>query len=761
MPLGRWSHILSKLRTADRGELWFRARQEAAKRYDTVLSRIGYDFTPGIDRSSLRTRRFFFDADSVERVTALLRERMPGQVAQIIEQAERVCRHRFDLLGYEDLDYGESINWHLDVVHGKQAPKKPSYKIRYLDFQEVGDSKVTWELNRHQHFVTLAKAYRLTGNRQYGEEISRQWSHWHAENPYPIGINWASSLEVAFRAISWCWVFYLLEGTPILSSDLQREWLRAQAINGRHIERYLSTYFSPNTHLLGEAVALFFIGTLIPQLSRAKHWQSMGRKIIVHEASRQVLPDGFHFERSTYYHVYALDFFLHAAILAGINEDKVNGDQLSTELEHALKQMLHALLVLGRAGNPPRFGDDDGGRLFDPKRNRDEHLLDPLATGAVLFGDGNLKHAAGELREETIWLTGENGVAAWDEIEAKPPQLDSRALDSAGIYALPARNSCSQWVIKSGIQDRDNAAHGHADALSVCFQSQGRVVLMDPGTFEYVGPGTERDRFRGTAMHNTLRVDDTDQSEPAGPFAWNYLAQAQVEKWIQGETFDLLIASHNGYSRLTPPLLHYRYFLSLKAGVLLVRDVVLGQGTHQLDISWHLAPEMQSSGDHRFSLPDAGSGLGILPVESHGWSEQIRSGSYSSCYGRQESAKILNFGTRTEVPAEFVTMLVPLESRATFAGRLTRSEWQAPGRAAAYLYETETEQYSFYFGESGKPWKLGTAASDAECICLGRRKGDSGQRIILCNGSYLEIDGRRVFDFPQVVTSRELGLPDE
>ena len=44
-------------------------------------------------------------------------------------------------------------------------------------------------------------------------------------------------------------------------------------------------------------------------------------EIVLREAERQqVQPDGFHFEQSTYYHVYALDLFLHSAILATLND---------------------------------------------------------------------------------------------------------------------------------------------------------------------------------------------------------------------------------------------------------------------------------------------------------------------------------------------------------------------------------------------------------------------------------------------------------
>src|SRR6202008_22536 len=104
----------------------------------------------------------------------------------------------------------DQIDWHADRVHGVGAPRKLFYQIHYLDFDEVGDSRVTWELNRHQHFSTLAKAYWLTGDKKFADEVFRQWYHWHAENPYPVGINWASSLEVAFRSLSWLWTYFLL-----------------------------------------------------------------------------------------------------------------------------------------------------------------------------------------------------------------------------------------------------------------------------------------------------------------------------------------------------------------------------------------------------------------------------------------------------------------------------------------------------------------------------------------------------------------------
>src|SRR5207244_4869584 len=115
---------------------------------------------------------------------------------------------------------------------------------KYLDFQEVGDSKISWELNRHQHFVILAKAYRLTVDEKFVREIFAQWTHWHKQNPYPIGLNWASSLEVGFRSLSWVWTYFLLQGCPLFTTELREQWQSALSLNGRHMETYLSTYSS-------------------------------------------------------------------------------------------------------------------------------------------------------------------------------------------------------------------------------------------------------------------------------------------------------------------------------------------------------------------------------------------------------------------------------------------------------------------------------------------------------------------------------------
>jgi hypothetical protein len=750
MTIANWRRTLRKLQAMDRHEIADRFRQEYGKRSDGLLSRLPYDFTRNaLVREAVRPGSFFFAPEQVGPLLERLRQRLPRQVEQIISRSERVLAHRFDLLGFEELSFGEPINWHLDAVHAKEAPPKSFHRVKYLDFDEVGDSKITWELNRHQHLVTLAKAYRLTGDERYASEIRSQWRNWHAANPYPLGINWASTLEVGFRSLSWMWMYYLLEGTGSMGPRFREEWLRAQALNGRHLERYLSTYFSPNTHLLGEGVALFFLGTMCGELSGAERWKVRGWQIVLEEAHRQVAADGMHFEKSTYYHVYALDFFLHAVILAS-----ANGLGVPKEMEETLEKMLDALSLLGCGGPPPRLGDDDGGRLFDGARNRAEHMLDPLAAGAVLFQRGDFKSLAEELREETIWLLGVEGIEQWDRLEAQAAAPASAALESASIYSLST--SAGRLTIDCGPSPGQSHGHDHADALNVCLQAEGRSLLIDPGTYEYVGPGPERNRFRGTAMHNTLRVDEKDQAEPDGPFSWKQQFRACAEQWISGESFDLFIGSHDGYMRLASPVLHRRWVVALRSGIFLVRDVAEGGGDeHQLDISWHLAPELRPRGEHQFRLQSAPQGLAILSAQGHCWKEETRPGQWSAVYGQESLAAILNFGVSATLPAEFATLLIPLQEMRDAPGTFTRLQHpNASPIVQAYRYESGDAGYLFFFApsnrtpdqapsetETDQSWQSGSVSSDAEFVCVTKRSENDEPEIVFSNGSRVDIEG--------------------
>jgi len=750
----RWQ----RLQGMSRQEILSRSKLELAKRTDELLSRVGYDFSGhvGVREGQVRAPRFFFAQEEIPSVISTLTARLPQEVEQIVVRANRICKHRFDLLGFDNLDSGTQIDWHLDPIHKKRTPRAIFYKIPFLDFDQCGDVKIPWELNRHQHFVTLAKAYQITGDEKFAAEIFAQWKHWHLENPYPIGLNWASSLEVAFRSLSWFWTYHLTAQSKSKPEGFEDEFLRAQALQGRHIERYLSTYFSPNTHLLGEAVALFFFGTLLPTLKDAERWRTMGWQMVLQEATNQVRADGMHFEQSTYYHVYALDFLLHATVLASVNDVLI-----PPELEKTIQKMLDVLALLEQTGNMPRFGDDDGGRVFDGRRNRPEHLLDPLATGAVLFGRGDFKARAGGLREETVWLLGTQGVAEFDRLESNAADRKSVALSSSGLHIMEAVNA--RLVIDAGPHGSGSGGHGHADALSFSLRDEQGPLLIDPGTLEYVGPGKDRNQYRGTAAHNTVVVDDKDQADATGPFSWSSLPFAKAENWMGGENFDFFVGSHDGYRRLENPVVHRRYVFGLKSEFFLVRDVLEGEGKHRADVFFHFASELRPADKRSESFLDARRERGILAltVRGHGWAQDVRQGSWSPVYGKAERATVLHFGARTTFPTEFVTLLVPVVRARINIGELTVTpEASTKSSVRGYRYTNSQREHYAYFAVR-QPWSAGSWTTDAEFLYWGTNAQESDRLLIFCNGSYVEMNGKRMVSCTKSIARCELRMSED
>lgn len=171
----------------------------------------------------------------------------------------------------------------------------------------------------------------------------------------------------------------------------------------------------------------------------------------------------------------------------------------------------------------------------------------------------------------------------------------------------------------------------------------------------------------------------------------------------------------------------------------LVRDVVSGQGRHRLDIAWHLGQDLQLLEAGLFRVKGASQGLMLLPTHGHGWAEEVSRESWSPAYGRKAPMTTMNFGTETELPAEFAIMLVTLEEAHRGLGSFTKME--AAGvepDVRGYRYAREKSEYFFVFGQPGKSWQLGSISSDAEFVCLHRESGD--EHLISCGGSFARLD---------------------
>ncbi len=120
-----------------------------------------------------RKSRFLIEPAARAAVAHAVDLQFPTAFEDAIRRADRVRSGCYDLLGYRELSFrsgNDPINWHLDPVHGRAAPLRFWACVPYLDPQ-LGDHKIIWELNRHQHWLALGRAAWLTGDARYAASV--------------------------------------------------------------------------------------------------------------------------------------------------------------------------------------------------------------------------------------------------------------------------------------------------------------------------------------------------------------------------------------------------------------------------------------------------------------------------------------------------------------------------------------------------------------------------------------------------------------
>lgn len=463
--------------------------------------------------------------DVLDEVVDVLGESAPRSVDRVLRAAESVMNGRYPILGAGWLELGRDPDWHVDPVLGKAAPRLHWSRVPYLDPDAVGDHKFVWELSRQQYLTWLGQAYRITGDERFAVRAWDLVLSWIDDNDPSIGINWASSLEVAFRAIAWCWLWFLASPSLFLAPEKRRLILGTLALHGRHVERYLSTYFSPNTHLTGEALALCYLGSAWPAGAVSDRWWRTGYRVLSQEFRRQVLADGMHFERSSCYHLYTLEFYLHLCALSLRRNGVVEG-----WLTEGLRSMAMAACTLrGPDGRMVNVGDDDGGSFhpLDPVDPRDPSAA--LASASILLGDPSLWPDSGAAGA-AAWLLGAEAFATASKRGCERP-------GEGTISHLSEAGFASSWrggdgvVVSTGCRDPKGRRPGHVhdDALSMELWLDGARVVADPGTYSYTAEPDRRRWYRSARAHNAVVVDGAHDGSRR-PFGWDTLRTGSLER---------------------------------------------------------------------------------------------------------------------------------------------------------------------------------------------------------------------------------------
>jgi hypothetical protein len=577
-----------------------------------IFSRVS-DFIGSSEFQSI-TMRFFEPLRDPKQACADFKTVFRDGQSRIIREARAVCSKRYSIMGRKDLSYGNPVDWHSDPLCGRKSPPVFFRRIDYLNPESVGDHKIVWELNRHQFFPLLGTAFRISGENRYLYEWISQTEHWIASNPPKFGINWASSLEIAFRSISWIWAWLFFGGSKIISEPFVRKYFFVLYAGAVHIERNLSLYFSPNTHLTGEALALVYLGLFFQGTPDADRWLNKGRDILLSRLPIHVREDGTYFEQSTYYHKYTTDFYLHLYILM-----RINGMPVPPLLSERLQKLLDFLArTQAPDGRTPLFGDDDGGSLNFMNNREYGDFRGALSTGAVLFNNAFYKDRAGAYDEETFWLLGRASREAFEALDAKPSAAGSVSFPDGGYFVM--RNGWTRgsdfMMLDCGVHGGLSCGHAHSDLLSVVLHVGGKPLLIDPGTFTYTASRQWRDRFRSSQAHNTFSVDDKSQSLPAGAFSWKDIAHPAASYWSACADFDYF----SGCAAIPhASAFHRRDVLFLKReGIWIITDRPSSEGGAEFTLHYHFPSDRVEMRSGRFIVSDETGIAGEIALFSAG-----------------------------------------------------------------------------------------------------------------------------------------------
>jgi Heparinase II/III-like protein/Heparinase II/III N-terminus len=509
----------------------------------------------------------------------------------------RILEGAFDVFALRGVPLGFPPRWNVDPRTGIEAPLLFGKELDYRDPALVGDVKYLWEPNRHLELVTLAQAWHLTRDERFALGCRTLLDSWFSQCPYPRGVNWCVSLEHAVRLVNWSFAWFLLGGEESVvfegpeGQSFRARWLESVYQHCHFIPRHWSRHSSANNHLLGEATGLFVGALTWPLWRESAKWGRQARRELEREALAQTFADGVNKEQAIWYHHAVADMMLVAGLVA-----RANGRDFGKEYWRRLEVMLEFIAsVMDAGGNVPMIGDADEGVLvrFVPEPDQDV-FRSLLATGAVLFDRPALKAKSRAFDDKSRWLLGDQGASAYEDIDVSRAFPVRRAFPEGGYFVLGEDFETTREV--RIVADAGPlgylaiAAHGHADALAFTLSVAGKPILVDPGTFSYsVMPW--RRYFRGTAAHNTVVVDDRNQSEFGGNFLWLEHANVVVERFYASADDQTLIAHHDGYRRLPDPVRHRRTWrYSAGATRLAITDELACDGAHSVGIHWHFSP---------------------------------------------------------------------------------------------------------------------------------------------------------------------------
>lgn len=285
-------------------------------------------------------------------------------------------------------------------------------------------------------------------------------------------------------------------------------------------------------HLLENAFSLLFGAYFFQD----ENFYKTAKKLLTKELDEQILPDGADFELSTMYHQIILFRVLDTINLVKNNPWK-NGEILDFLTKKAEIMLGWLSLMTFSDGTIPLFNDS---------------AVDIAPTSQELFD------YAGSLEIKTV----------------------EKPLKKSGYRKFTGKNY--EIFVDAGKIGPDYIpGHAHADMLNFELHLSGKPCVVDTGTTTYQRC-PRRSLERSTAAHNTVSVNNQNQSDVWGGFRVGKRAEIKIEN----ENDNQITASHNGFGKV----IHSREFVC-EENRITIRDTLTPSGKGKARIHFHPSVE--------------------------------------------------------------------------------------------------------------------------------------------------------------------------
>ncbi len=540
-----------------------------------------------------------------------------------IKQSAKILKGGLKFFNHNWIATRFPAEWHKNPVTSQNVPSSKHWST--INEFGYGDIKLVWEMSRFSFTYPLVRAYWRSGDEEYAEAFWETVEDWKVANPPNCGINWKCGQEIAFRVMAWIFGLYGFLNASVTTP--QRVALLAQmiAVCGQRIVGNIGYALSQrNNHGISEALGLWTIGLLFPELRNAERWREKGRRYLEEQGKSLIYEDGSFSQHSVNYHRLMLHDYLWAFRLGDLHKQP-----LSEELTDRVAKAAEWLYQLQdeKTGRLPYYGQNDGALVL-PLNNCDYLDFRPVTQAAHYYFTGERLFDGGPWDEDLLWLFGPDALSA----PVRPGTRKDFAAPEGGCYVLRTDTGFA-FARCATFRDRP----GQADMLHVDLWWRGHNIALDAGTYSYNAPEPWNNPLAHTAYHNTVIVDDRDQMDRAGKFLWFPWLKGKVHCMKRSDTGRLAYweGAHDGYLRLPSPVEHRRGILQLGEESWLVVDRLSGAIAHRYRLHWLLP-------DYKY-LWDKSVGLLTLLTEAGDYhlqaEAQPRSGSYTLVRADKDSPR--------------------------------------------------------------------------------------------------------------------------